>query len=110
MKPPDWRLLAQSANLDVEGEAIVVEFDENGRNHRVRIETGTDGFRAWAIVVARPKDLESNDIDLRAWRRNAATEVVGFKTDQRGRLIGEVWIPYAGITPSRVIRRGKLTP
>ena len=100
MKAPDWRALAEVAHLPVEGDVIVIQFDENGRSHRVRIESGTDGFRVWAVVVAAPQRLGRNDIDIRAWRRNAATDLVGFRTDHRGRLIGEAWIPYAGITAS----------
>ncbi|HEU5178897.1 MAG TPA: hypothetical protein VFU24_15710, partial [Burkholderiales bacterium] len=35
---------------------------------------------------------------LRAWRRNRSSQLVGFRVDQRGRLVGEAWVPKAGLS------------
>jgi hypothetical protein len=32
-----------------------------------------------------------------AWDRNRVTDLVGFKVDGGGRLIGEVWVPVSGL-------------
>ena len=37
------------------------------------------------------------DAALRAWKRNRSTQLVGFRVDRKGRLVGEAWVPKAGL-------------
>jgi hypothetical protein len=69
----------------------------NQRRHRVRIRETVDSYDLSA-VVARPAALRDvPDASLRAWRRNRGMELVGFRIDRRGRLVGEAWVPKAGL-------------
>ena len=69
------------------------------------VEPAEDGesLHVWS-VVARPalvrlaqdrSGFESPH--LVAWTRNRSSDLVGFKLDSRGRLVGEAWIPSAGL-------------
>jgi hypothetical protein len=50
-------------------------------------------------LVARPSVLaEIDSPSLAAWRRNRAASLVGFRVDERGRLVGESWVPTEGLT------------
>jgi hypothetical protein len=94
----DWKRKSREAKLSVDGDTIVIRF-EDGRRQVVFVEEAdTDSLRLWS-VVARPaavSELESPDLD--AWRRNRYSELVGFSVDQRGRMIGETWVPAASLS------------
>jgi len=69
----------------------------NGRRHRILVRDQGDSYE-FTAVVARPKALEKiNDISLQAWKRNRAAQLVGFRIDSRGRLVGESWVPKTGL-------------
>lgn len=93
----EWQRMCRSASgITVEGNAVVVTFP-NERRHRVEIKDCGDAFQLVGIV-ARPAAMEGiPDVPLRAWRRNRASRLVGFRLDQRGRLVGDAWVPKAGI-------------
>ena len=38
------------------------------------------------------------DIAVESWLRNRAISLVGFSIDKKRRLIGEAWVPKAGLT------------
>ena len=93
----DWRRLTREAKLQLHEDAIEVKFDDD-RRHAVYVEVPQEAtLRLWSIV-AKPGTLRSIDnVNLRAWSRNRVTDLVGFKVDRRGRLIGEAWVPVAGL-------------
>ena len=52
-------------------------------------------------VVARAAVVAAMEaLPLEVWERNRGTELVGFKIDAKGRLVGEAWIPKAGLMGS----------
>lgn len=96
----DWRKLSREAGLTVgEGDDLVLPLGDQ-RQHRVWVEPNgeRDLIRIWA-VAARPSALPQNsdDAHLLAWKRNRVSDLVGLKVDRRGRLIGEAWVPTAGL-------------
>ncbi len=42
-----------------------------------------------------PADAEGPHVA--AWKRNRFSDLIGFKIDGRGRLVGEAWVPVAGL-------------
>jgi hypothetical protein len=70
----------------------------DGRQHRVYCLTEERGWRLKSIVARAAALANIDDVPLRAWRKNRATKLVGFRVDERGRLLGEAWVPRAGIT------------
>lgn len=97
MARPDWTKLCAGDGLALDGDAIDVTLSA-GRHHSVSVRDAGATYELQS-VVARPgivRDL--GDVPLRAWRRNRSSQLVGFRVDQRGRLVGEAWIPKAGLS------------
>lgn len=93
----EWIKLCRSADLSVDGDAVDVRFAE-GRHHRVSVRDAGATYELQSIV-ARPAALrEVEDVPLLAWQRNRASHLYGFRIDQRGRLVGEAWVPKIGLT------------
>ena len=93
-----WSVICHGVeNFKVNGDQIEATFAD-GRQHRVQVQE-TDQTFELTSVVSRAGQLNTIiDLPLRAWQRNRATQLVGFRIDQRGRLLGEAWIPKASIT------------
>jgi len=94
----DWQGLTRHAGLRFEGNTIVVSFLDQ-RSQTVNAESsGEDTLRLWSVVAKRAMlhGLKTPLID--AWYRNRLSELVGFTLDTQGRMIGETWVPVAGIT------------
>ena len=95
----DWRRWALAGEFALEGDSVRVTFLD-GRTQRVYVKQSLldDSLRFWSIA-ARPAVVERlSEADLYAWKRNRGSDLVGFKIDRRGRLIGEVWLPAAWVT------------
>ena len=98
MPATDWRKLTREPAFDVQGDAISVRL-EGERGQQVFVEDANPALlRVWS-VAARPAMLQQLEEgpDLYAWGRNRLSDLVGFKTDSRGRLIGEAWVPTEGL-------------
>lgn len=93
----DWKAFCRTADdMTLDGDVIVVTFSDQ-RSHRVVVEDADDAYE-FSAVVARPAALSDiEDAPLRAWRRNRATQLLGFRIDRKGRLMGEAWAPKVGL-------------
>lgn len=96
----DWRALSREAGLSISGDGLVVAVPGD-RQQQVFVEEGdAQALRVWS-VAAPPSRVEAaasgESVHLVAWRRNRASDLVGFKIDGRGRLVGEAWVPTAGL-------------
>ena len=93
---------------DRDARATVVETAETrlsaittrsvGRHQRISISETAETFELTSIVARAAAICDIPDVALRAWRRNQAMQLVGFRLDQKGRLLGEAWVPKAGLT------------
>lgn len=100
--PREWTRWCKRAGLRVDGNLITVQFGDE-RRHQVRLHEEGDALRLVG-VVARPTALQTAEaIALRSWRRNRSTQLVGFRIDDRGRLVGEAWVPTAGLTEDELV-------
>ena len=97
MTMSEWARMCQGAeSIAIDEKGVIVELS-NGRRHRILVRDQGDSYE-FTAVVARPKALEKiNDISLQAWKRNRAAQLVGFRIDSRGRLVGESWVPKTGL-------------
>lgn len=93
-----WPAWCRSNDLQVEGDSVVVQLAPV-RRHRVHVAAGSDQFEMSAIVVSRSIATSIDGVALRAWRLNRNASLVSFRIDRRGRLVGESWAPFAGLTP-----------
>ena len=93
----DWRQLCRGLDeISVDGDGVQVVVADERRQH-IAIRETAETFELTGIV-ARPAAINTvPDVSLRAWRRNRAMQLVGFRVDQKNRLVGEAWVPKAGL-------------
>jgi hypothetical protein len=85
--------------LSAEPKTIEVSCGGN-RTHTVHVEEHAEAFHLWAVVVTRGDASRRTNAALEAWKMNRYRELIGFKPAEYGRIIGESWVPKAGLTPA----------
>jgi len=94
----DWRSLSRQAGLRLTDDGIEVSLADQRRQVLHADAPAEDTIKLWS-VVARPAALARLRTPLvDAWRRNRFSELIGFTVDTHGRMIGEAWVPTAGLT------------
>jgi len=94
----DWKALAREAKLTLdERERLVVTIGEV-RKHRIEIRAEDECLRLQGIVVRRANAEWSGITDADLWRINRLRELVGFRFDAKGNIVGESLLPLAKIT------------
>lgn len=95
----DWRKLCHAPDFTLDEPDLLIHFGDD-RSHRVTIGERDDEFTMRAFVVRQSVVASIPDLPLLVWRRNRAVSLLGFRIDKRGRLVGEAWVPKAGLTES----------
>ena len=93
----DWSRFLKSKDFEVEVDTVLVQLADN-RRHRVRCQPEEGGWRLRTVVARASVLTDIEDLPLRVWKKNRATKLVGFRIDERGRLVGESWVAKAGVT------------
>lgn len=93
----DWKSLCIAEDLVVEDADVLINLGDD-RSHRVRVHETDDEIVLRAFVVRQAVVSSIPDLPLRVWQRNRAMSLMGFRIDRRGRLVGETWVPKAGLT------------
>jgi len=94
----DWQTFCRgSKDMIPDGKVIAVVIGD-GRQQKVRVEAGVGVFELTSVVLRADALKDIPDAALRAWRRNRTTHLVGFKVDQKERLVATAWIPTPGVT------------
>lgn len=93
----EWEMYCRAPDLTSDGTGVLVRF-ANGRAQRVEI-TVNDAAYVLRSVVAK-QSIVSRDADaaLRTWLRNQQVSLLGFRIDERGRMVGEAMLLKAGLT------------
>jgi hypothetical protein len=94
----DWRVLATQLGHYVSAAEISYKFSDQ-RQQKVYVDENPAGavLRLWSVILgpAATTSLADGSPLEYAWERNRLSDLVGFSVDNRGRLIGETWIPVA---------------
>jgi hypothetical protein len=92
-----WKSLCREAGLRYEGNEIRIPCG-NERSQRVLIEEREgDVIRIWSKVATRSQiDLEQPNLE--AFLVNRYRELVGFKSIERGTIVGEAWVPMIDLS------------
>jgi len=93
----EWRRLCRGREFSVSVNDVLIDL-RDGRRHRVTVDDMDDSYRLTAVVAGAAVAGDIEDLPVRTWQRNRGTELVGFRIDKRGRLIGESWVPKAGLS------------
>jgi hypothetical protein len=97
MKPIDWKKLCRMEGIAVLGEAVRIDLAD-GRSHHITVRDEGDSLELSAIVASARALSGVEDAALATWRRNRTAQIVGFRIDARGRMVGEAWVPRQGLT------------
>lgn len=81
---------------------LTVQFS-NGRRQRLEVRETEGAIELRSIVVRRALADQLEDTTLAAWQRNRASSLVGFRMDERGRIVGEAWVPTPGLTKAEFL-------
>ncbi len=93
-----WRTACAGAkDVTLERNVLVVSLGRD-RTHKVEVEATADAIELRAVVARQSEVKKHPGVTLAAWNRNRSSCMVGFRIDQRGRLLGESWVPVAGLT------------
>lgn len=95
----DWETLSRKAGLQVEGKRAIVQIGQRTQSVSVEADTDQAGFTLTSSIASagRVRELGATLIE-RIGQQNRLSELVGYRLDRRGRLIGESWCPTAGLT------------
>jgi len=94
----DWKSLTRAAELDLCGDAIEVRFAD-GRIQRLQVTDDAAGtIRVWTVGSRRAEIEEVKNPRLYAWLRNRLVDLVDFRIDREGRMIGEASIATPELT------------
>lgn len=96
----EWNKLARAEDISVTDGVANVALGEHG--HSVTVFEEPDSYRLQAIVAHPAAVSRMPDPVLFAWKRNRGSRIVGFRVDHRGRLVGEAWLPKAGVTAAEI--------
>jgi hypothetical protein len=94
---PDWKYFCGESNLRIEGNQVEVNL-EKGRRQLIEVTASDDMIYLYSVVARAAVVTQFADAALRAWQRNRAVSIVAFRVDERGRMVGETWVPTAGLT------------
>jgi len=92
----EWRRFCKPRDLAVDGGEINVQLAE-GRHHVISVEETDDSLRLVGIVTRQAATAAIPNLLPIIWEKNRALQLVGFRVDRRGRLVGEVLVPGAGL-------------
>lgn len=93
----DWKSLCNADDMIVEDDVVMVSLGDD-RSHRVRVHETDVELILRAFVVRQSVVTSIPDLPIQVWQRNRAMSLMGFRIDKRGRLVGEAWVPKAGLT------------
>ena len=76
---------------------IEIPIGEN-RHHSIKVEEREDGYWLSGIVLKRQHQKSRGKLSILIWKRNRAANLAGFRFTKKGDIIGECFVPKAGLT------------
>ena len=94
-----WMKLASGKAFTTDDKGITVSLAD-GRSHRMTVEELATDYLLSAVVLSSAKMAATGIPAVRIWEMNRSLNLVGFRIDAKGRLIGEARMPMVGLTPT----------
>lgn len=91
----DWQAWCKAEDLAVVGDGVEVTIARS-RKHRITVDDCGDALRLTGVVVGSRRS-ERDGLEVEVWQRNRRLMLVGMRFDKQGRLVGESWVPKAGL-------------
>lgn len=92
-----WHRYCDARHVSADGTQVTVDLGDD-RRHRVSVYDEADAYVVRGLVARRAVVASVPDLSIQVWQRNRAVSLIGFRIDHRDRLVGEAWIPKAGLT------------
>ena len=92
----DWKSLCRSRSFGADETKVCVTFKDQ-RKHWVSVIDQGDSYLLRGRVAPRRIVRPFRDLPVKVWLRNRTTQLVGFRIDNKSRLVGETWIPKDGL-------------
>lgn len=92
----EWRRFCKPKDLVVDGAKITVQLSE-GRHHVISVEETAESLQLAGVITRQAVTAAIPSLMSTIWEKNRATQLVGFRVDRKGRLVGEVLVPRIGI-------------
>lgn len=92
----NWMTWCNTADIHIQDGDIEFRLP-NGRTHRVLVAEDRESYRLTGVILQPSKVSRLSEPALLAWQRNRFTQLVGFRVDGRGRLVGEATVPKVGL-------------
>lgn len=96
MATADWQAWCKDEDLAVVGDTVEVTIGRS-RKHRITVDDVGDAWRLAGVVVGARRSA-GDGLELDVWQRNRRLLLAGMRFDAKDRLIGENWVPKAGLT------------
>ena len=96
----EWASLCRAKGFEIDEPFVDVVEDVRRQHIRIRIHIDEAGeyYHLTSIVARRSIVSAANDLPMQVWLRNRHASLVGFWIDDHDRLIGESWVPKAGLS------------
>jgi hypothetical protein len=94
----EWHRYCRADGFDISGNTVTVEL-ERRRTHRVAVTETTESYEFAAVALGATAFRTLGPPVYELWQRNRRTRLVGFRLDDRRRLLVDAWLPKHGVTP-----------
>lgn len=91
-----WYKYCRAKDFTIKSNLIDVKLG-NERSHSVTIEDDGEAYLLIARVAMKSIIKKIPNIKTSILKRNRVTQLIGFRIDKAGHLIGYAWIPKEGI-------------
>lgn len=92
-----WRSLCTGKSFATDDAGVTVTLAQ-GRSHRMTVEELAGDYLLRAVVLRHAEMVQTGVSAVRIWEMNRSLNLVGFRIDAKGRLVGEARVPMAGVT------------
>jgi hypothetical protein len=93
----DWHAFCRVEGFEASARHLDVSWG-TARRHRIYVDETPDAWRLWAHVAGRSTLDKSGLATADIWLKNRVTDLVGYRLDASGKLMGESWVPKPGLT------------
>lgn len=103
----DWVRACREAGLSPVDDAVMVPLGHEGR-HCISVAEEGGEIRLTGVVLRASETGDIGDLVERVLDRNRSVRLLGYRVDDRGRLVGEARLPAAGLEADELVFRLKL--
>lgn len=102
----EWLRACRAEGLTPSGDYVIVPLGHEGQ-HRIAVLEEEEAIRLSGIVLRAAEAEKVERLAERVLERNRSVRLVGYRLDDRRRLVGEAVLPKAGLEGDELVFRLK---